>query len=173
MVISKFLYKFQHTDLPFLNFKFCSFLISFGFYCSFAIFDPTFSTLPLVSLEMTSQERSKKFHTHDASLSRSGMSFWFVVSRGEKFASTNQKHYPDLGTDASSVWNSCARFSDVISRENSRGVAKFLLLSQAARLQSRYSCGLTTADTTHNFRNNLLDEWCTSCQQWFDFLNFL
>ena len=25
-----------------------------------------------------------------------------------------RKHYPDLGTDASSVWNLCARFSDVI-----------------------------------------------------------
>ena len=31
---------------------------------------------------------------------------------------TSQKHYPDLGSDASSVWNFCARFSDVISRGN-------------------------------------------------------
>ena len=31
---------------------------------------------------------------------------------------TNQKHYPDLVSDASSVWNFCARFSDVISRGN-------------------------------------------------------
>ena len=31
---------------------------------------------------------------------------------------TNQKHYPDLGSDTSSVWNFCARFSDVISRGN-------------------------------------------------------
>ena len=31
-----------------------------------------------------------------------------------KFASTNQKHYPDLGSDASSVWNFCAHFSEVI-----------------------------------------------------------
>ena len=28
----------------------------------------------------------------------------------------NQKHYPDMGSDASSVWNFCARFSAVISR---------------------------------------------------------
>ena len=35
-----------------------------------------------------------------------------------KFTSTNQKHYPDLGSDASSVWNFCARFSDVISLAN-------------------------------------------------------
>ena len=28
-----------------------------------------------------------------------------------KFASTNQKHYPDLGSDTSSVWNFWARFA--------------------------------------------------------------
>ena len=28
---------------------------------------------------------------------------------------TNQKHYPDLGSNASTVWNFCARFSVVIS----------------------------------------------------------
>ena len=43
--------------------------------------------------------------------------FWLVVPRG-KFDSTNQKRYPDLGSDASSVWNFCARFSDVILRVN-------------------------------------------------------
>ena len=32
--------------------------------------------------------------------------------------STNQKHYPDLCSDASLVWNFCARFSNVISLEN-------------------------------------------------------
>ena len=35
-----------------------------------------------------------------------------------KFASTNQKHYPDLGSDTSSVWNFCRRFSDIISQAN-------------------------------------------------------
>ena len=35
-----------------------------------------------------------------------------------KFASTNQKHYPDLGSHAALVWNFCACFSDVISRGN-------------------------------------------------------
>ena len=43
--------------------------------------------------------------------------FWLVVPRG-KFDSTNQKHYPDLSSDSSSVWNLCARFSDVIWRGN-------------------------------------------------------
>ena len=32
-----------------------------------------------------------------------------------KFVPTNQKHYPDLGGDASSVWNFFTRHSDVIS----------------------------------------------------------
>ena len=40
-----------------------------------------------------------------------------VVPR-RKFDSTYQKHYPDLGSDASSVWNFCARFSDFIRRGN-------------------------------------------------------
>ena len=31
---------------------------------------------------------------------------------------TNQKHFPDLGSDTSSVWNFCSRFSDVILREH-------------------------------------------------------
>ena len=31
---------------------------------------------------------------------------------------TNQRHYPDLGSDASSVWNFCACFSEVIWRGN-------------------------------------------------------
>ena len=48
-----------------------------------------------------------------------------------KLASTNQKHYPDLGSDASSVWNFCARFPDVNSRETVSGVAKCPLFSHA------------------------------------------
>ena len=35
-----------------------------------------------------------------------------------KVDSTNQKHYPDLGSDASSVWDLCRRFSDTIWRGN-------------------------------------------------------
>ena len=34
------------------------------------------------------------------------------------FASANQTHYPDLGSDTSSVWNFCSHLPDVISREN-------------------------------------------------------
>ena len=32
---------------------------------------------------------------------------WLVMPRGN-FASTNQKHYPALGSDTSSVWNFCS-----------------------------------------------------------------
>ena len=46
------------------------------------------------------------------SLPRSGYCFWLVMLL-VKFASTNQKHYPDLGNDTSSVWIFCTRFSDV------------------------------------------------------------
>ena len=36
-----------------------------------------------------------------------------VVPRGKfrKFASSNAKHYPDLGSDTFSVWNFCSRFA--------------------------------------------------------------
>ena len=37
----------------------------------------------------------------------------------EHFASTNQKYYPDLGNDRSSVQNFCARCSHFFSQETS------------------------------------------------------
>jgi len=40
------------------------------------------------------------------------MTRWIV----REFVSTNQKHYLDLGSDASSVWNFCSRYSDVVLR---------------------------------------------------------
>ena len=39
-----------------------------------------------------------------------------VLLIGWKSPSTNQKHYPDLRSDASTVWNFCTCFSDVILR---------------------------------------------------------
>ena len=45
--------------------------------------------------EMKSEKLAQKFHTDDATVA--------VGLIGDKFASTNQKHYPDLGSDASSV----------------------------------------------------------------------
>ena len=46
--------------------------------------------------EMTSEKQVQKFHFNNASLLRSGYCFWLVVPR-VRFASTNQKHSPDLG----------------------------------------------------------------------------
>ena len=48
-----------------------------------------------------------------------------------KIVSSNQKHYPVLDSDTSSVWNFYARFSDVISRETNGDVAKCRQFSQA------------------------------------------
>ena len=67
--------------------------------------------------QMKSEKRAQKFHTDDVSLPRSWWCFWLVESNFPR-VTTNQKRYPDLGSDASSVWNFCARFSDVIWREN-------------------------------------------------------
>ena len=50
--------------------------------------------------EMTSEKRAQKFHTCD----------WLEIRLIQSY----------LGSDASSVWNFCARFSNVISRGNHR-----------------------------------------------------
>ena len=73
-------------------------------------------TLPLVS------QRNDVWETRAEipywwRVTSSGYCFWLVVPL-VKFASTNQKQYPDLGSDNSSVLNFCARLSDVISRLN-------------------------------------------------------
>ena len=57
-----------------------------------------------------SQKRTQKFLKEDADLGR--VSDWL-----NQFVA-NQMHYPHLGSDASSVWNFCTRFSDVITRGN-------------------------------------------------------
>ena len=67
--------------------------------------------------EMTPEKQAQKCHTDNPSLPRSGQYFW-LVAQSEKFASTNQMHQPDLGSDSSSVWNFYARLSDVVSRGN-------------------------------------------------------
>ena len=46
---------------------------------------------------------------------------WVILLIGpavRKFPSTNQKHYAELGSDTSSVWNFCACFSAFISWGN-------------------------------------------------------
>ena len=54
-----------------------------------------------------------------------------MVVPQRKFVTTNQKHYPDLGSDMSSVCNFCALSSRVISLgETGDGVVKCRLFSQ-------------------------------------------
>ena len=43
---------------------------------------------------------------------------WEELLISWKFASSNQKHHLDLGSDMSSVWNFCTHFSDFTSQEN-------------------------------------------------------
>ena len=73
--------------------------------------------LPLFSCAMIPEKQAQKFHTDDASLPRTGKWFWLVMPHG-KLPPTNQKHYADLGSDASSVWNFCTCFLDVILQGN-------------------------------------------------------
>ena len=73
--------------------------------------------LPLVPCAMIPEKGVQKFHTDDASLPRTGKRFWLVMLHG-KFAPANQKPYPDLGSDASSIWNFCTCFLDLISQGN-------------------------------------------------------
>ena len=55
---------------------------------------------------------------------------WVVLLIGWSKFWTNQKYYPDLGSDAPLVWNFCARFSDAIWRGNQlKGGRKFRSLS--------------------------------------------
>ena len=65
-----------------------------------------FATPSTVSPRKTSEKRAQKFLTDDASLPRSGQCFWLVEANFTS-GTTNQKHYPNPGSDASSVWNFC------------------------------------------------------------------
>ena len=67
--------------------------------------------------EMTSEKQAQKYLTNDTSLPRSGSCFW-LADTNYLCSTTNQKHYPDLGSDVSSVWNFCTHFLDVIWCEN-------------------------------------------------------
>ena len=81
---------------------------------------------------MTSEKREQKFHTDDVSLPILGKCLWLIEAHFPH-GKTNQKHYPDLGTDASSVWNFCTCFSNVALQGKpvvkSQNVSCFLRLS--------------------------------------------
>ena len=81
---------------------------------------------------MTCEKQAQKFHTEDVSLPRSWYCFLLVVPHG-KFDSANQKNYPDLGSDASSVMEFVRSFlRRHLARKPVHGsVAKCQLFSQA------------------------------------------
>ena len=69
--------------------------------------------LGLITCTVTQSHNWVNSEAANVSLPKFGQCFWLVVPVG-KFVSTNQKHYPDRGSDTSSVWNFCSRSSDVI-----------------------------------------------------------
>ena len=62
-----------------------------------------------LSHEMMSEEWAQTFHTHDASLHRSGHCIWLFETVGRATReNNNHKHkYQDKGRDITSVWNFC------------------------------------------------------------------
>ena len=91
---------FSSLSRVFLCLWFCS-LLAWGNNRHFA------TSAPLVSPRnevWASDERAQKFHTDDVPPLGYGQCFWLVVPRG-KFAWTNQKNCPYLGSDTSSAWN--------------------------------------------------------------------
>ena len=86
---------------------------------------------------------------------RSGQCFWLVVPRG-KFASANQKRYPDPGSDASVVWTFCARFSGVVSRWKRRWCLKMsAVFSRYHPVSSTWmSPGLPAAATSRALKHS-------------------
>ena len=87
------------------------------------------------------RNKRKKFHTDDATLLSSIKCFW-LVEDNFPHCMTNQKHYPNQGRVASSVWNFRARFCQTsIPGETSAGVAECRLFPQ------------TTATPTNGHQN--------------------
>ena len=84
--------------------------------------------------EMTSEKQAQKFHTYDATLLSSIKCFW-LVEDNFPHCTTSQKHYPNQGRVASSVWNFRARFCQTsIPGETSAGVAECRLFPQTILL---------------------------------------
>ena len=68
---------------------------------------------------MTWEKRVQKFHTNYASLPISGLHSWLVEAKFPQ-GTTNQKHYRDQGSDASSVCNrpfALKRSCDIVLRK--------------------------------------------------------
>ena len=71
-----------------------------------------FAMPPLISLWNVAWETSAEIPYWWRVTTQIRYCFWLVVPL-VKLASTNQKQYPDLGSNAWSVWNFCAHFSDL------------------------------------------------------------
>ena len=81
-----------------------------------------------------------------------------------KFASTSQKHHPDLGSDTSSVWNFCARSSDAILRESQLSRRECRLFSQASPISNLWKEGSTHTFVINYFCQVLAaTEWVFRC----------
>ena len=83
---------------------------------------------------------------------------------------TNQKHFPVLGSEASSVWNFCARFSGIIAQETSGSMSKCRLFSQAKEhilVGEIFYLGLSHLPLILNFMNeginSLAENGCPEC----------
>ena len=81
---------------------------------------------------------------------QSSASDWFV--QREKFASTNQKHYSDLGSNTSSVWN----FAHV-TRTSFRGKASGRVVKSQLFCQVSIACQVTL--TTSESSQHLTRHW--------------
>ena len=98
-----------------------------------AIFHPSLRTQPtfpeaitgfLAKWRLGNERGNSILMTMMMSLPGSGQWIWLAEARFPR-GTANRKHYSDLGSEASSVWNFCSRSSEVISPETSGGVAKF------------------------------------------------
>ena len=77
-------------------------------------------------------------------------------------STTNRKRYPDPGSDASSAWNFCALFSDVIWRggrgEASNSVAKCRLFCQGTRSKASFESQNKTLRVARRYTSNSIPE---------------
>ena len=90
--------------------------------CENTLYTESVNYSAMVITSTRNEHRNINFHTDDVSLTRSEC-LWLLWG---KFASTNQKHYPDLGSKRSSVWNFCSRFLVYISQGNQQWHHKIL-----------------------------------------------
>ena len=83
---------------------------------------------------------------------------------------TNQKHFPVLGSEASSVWNFCTRYSGIIAQGTSGSISKCRLFSQAKEhilVGEIFYLGLSHLPLILNFMNvginSLAENGCPEC----------